>query len=142
MVLAAHGRWMPLDVLRHACGVSRNGKPNRAARQYGLKAEPHPGTACRFLADRSRLVRYDGRGFGFPIATLLTFRSIHSGVIWKPLPMKSPAHYEFFRLQPRLSREWLYMRERTDAQPVALRTLRRACPVYAQTAGVERPEQR
>ena len=43
MVLAAHGRWVPLDVLSHVCGVSRNGSRAsdivRAARKYGLKAE-------------------------------------------------------------------------------------------------------
>ena len=43
MVLAAHGRWVPLDELRSLCGVSRNGSHvrhmMRAARAYGLKAE-------------------------------------------------------------------------------------------------------
>src|SRR5262245_58373600 len=43
MVLAAHGRWVPLVELRSVCGVSRNGSHVshlvRAARAYGLETE-------------------------------------------------------------------------------------------------------
>ena len=43
MVLAYHGKWVPLEHVRETCGVSRDGsdayKMAIAAKQYGLKVK-------------------------------------------------------------------------------------------------------
>ncbi|MCL2182705.1 MAG: NHLP family bacteriocin export ABC transporter peptidase/permease/ATPase subunit [Chitinispirillia bacterium] len=45
MVLAYHGKWLPLEQVRRDCGVSRDGSSAvnivRAARAYGMKASGH-----------------------------------------------------------------------------------------------------
>ena len=53
MILAHHGRWVPLEVLRVQCGVSRDGANAanmlRAARDYGLAASGYRSERQRLL---------------------------------------------------------------------------------------------
>ena len=48
MILAHYGKWLPLEKVRAACGVSRNGSSAKdivlAARKYGLEAEGYQVT--------------------------------------------------------------------------------------------------
>lgn len=54
IVLAWHGRWVPLSVLRGACGVSRSGSKAssllKVAGEYGLRAEARKKTVAELRA--------------------------------------------------------------------------------------------
>lgn len=109
MVLAHHGRWVPLPELREACGVSRDGSRAsnlvRAARQYGLTAqgfrcEPKhlasTVTPCIVFVDMNHYVVLEGiRGrkvhlkdpaAGSRVLTLEEFDAIFSGIVLTFLP--------------------------------------------------------
>lgn len=56
MILAYHGKWLPLEQVRTDCGVSRDGSSAKnvikAARAYGLKAEGYrmePSAICDMI---------------------------------------------------------------------------------------------
>lgn len=104
MILAHHGRWVPLPELREACGVSRDGSRAsnlvRAARRYGLTAqgfrcEPkHLATTampCIVFVDMNHYVVLEGiRGrkvylndpaAGRRVLTLQEFDGTFSGIV-------------------------------------------------------------
>lgn len=104
MVLAVHGRWVPLDELRAACGVSRDGSRAshmlQAARSYGMEArgfrhQPEelaelPMPAIIFVnrnhfmvlegVDRNRFFLNDPAG-GRMVLTAEEFDRIYSGIV-------------------------------------------------------------
>src|SRR3954470_16835923 len=53
MILARHGRWVPVQELRIACGISRDGATAldivNAAKQYGLEGTGHLGPGVEKL---------------------------------------------------------------------------------------------
>ena len=71
MILAYHGRWVPLETLRVRCGVSRDGgnaaNMLRAAREFGL-------TARGFRAEREKL-------FDFPFPMVIFWEFNHFVVL-------------------------------------------------------------
>lgn len=85
MILAHHGRWVPLEELRAACGVSRDGSNAanvmRAARSYGL--EPH--------AFRRKLESLPAEPF--PVVAFLDFAhfAVVEGVSREGLLLNDPA---------------------------------------------------
>ncbi|WP_419899580.1 NHLP family bacteriocin export ABC transporter peptidase/permease/ATPase subunit [Roseomonas sp. USHLN139] len=109
MVLATHGRWVPLAELRLACGVSRDGSRAgnvvRAARRYGLeargfrhelaalKAVPKPAIVFvnlnHFMVlegfSKGRVFLNDPAG-GRRIMTEAEFDAIYSGVVLTFVP--------------------------------------------------------
>ncbi|MGU3495478.1 NHLP family bacteriocin export ABC transporter peptidase/permease/ATPase subunit [Xanthobacteraceae bacterium A53D] len=64
MVLGYYGRYVPLDQLRVACGVSRDGSNARnillAARQFGLTSQGFARTADAVLAGRFPIIAFWG----------------------------------------------------------------------------------
>ncbi|ASG22343.1 NHLP family bacteriocin export ABC transporter peptidase/permease/ATPase subunit [Nitrospirillum viridazoti] len=104
MVLAHHGKWVPLPELREACGVSRDGSRAsnivRAARAYGLEAkgfrcEPHHladiAMPCIVFVDLSHYVVLEGMtggrvqlndpAAGRRVLTAAEFDALFSGIV-------------------------------------------------------------
>ncbi|TWB64405.1 NHLP family bacteriocin export ABC transporter peptidase/permease/ATPase subunit [Nitrospirillum viridazoti] len=104
MVLAHHGKWVPLPELREACGVSRDGSRAsnivRAARAYGLEAkgfrcEPHHladiAMPCIVFVDLSHYAVLEGMAggrvqlndpaAGRRILTAAEFDALFSGIV-------------------------------------------------------------
>ncbi len=86
MILAHHGRWVPLEELRVRCGISRDGSKAvsmlRAAREYGL-------LASGYRRDPNRM--FDLR---FPIIVFWRFNHfiVVEGVRGKKVYVNDPAH--------------------------------------------------
>lgn len=136
MILANHGRWVPLEELRAACGVSRDGSRAshmlRAARGYGLEARGFrhgaeelaelPMPAIVFVnrnhfmvlegVDRDRFFLNDPAG-GHMVLTAEEFDRIYSGVVltFRPEEAFQPGGAR----PPVMARLLVWLRESRDA---------------------------
>ena len=67
MLLAYYGKWLPLEEVRAACGVSRDGSSSelilRAARNYGLEAERHSMSAEALDGLQPAIIHWNFRHF-------------------------------------------------------------------------------
>ncbi len=76
MILAHYGKWLPLEEVRAACGVSRNGSSAKdivlAARNYGLEAEGYQVTTEALEGMQPAIIHWNFNHF-------VVFRGFHKG---------------------------------------------------------------
>lgn len=67
MILAYYGKWLPLEVVRTACGISRDGSSAKtiiqAARNYGLEAKGYRMTAEALRGCQPAIIHWDFNHF-------------------------------------------------------------------------------
>ena len=76
MILAHYGKWLPLEEVRAACGVSRNGSSAKdivlAARNYGLEADGYQVTTEALEGMQPAIIHWNFNHF-------VVFRGFHKG---------------------------------------------------------------
>ena len=87
MILAYHGKWLPLEEVREACGVSRDGSSAksilRAARRYGLKANGYRTNAESLNGLQPAIIHWNLQHF-------VVFRGIKNGKAYLNDPASGP----------------------------------------------------
>ena len=87
MILAHYGKWLPLEEVRAACGVSRNGSSAKdivlAARNYGLEAEGYQVTPEALEGMQPAIIHWNFNHF-------VVFRGFKKGAAYLNDPNAGP----------------------------------------------------
>ena len=114
MVLAYYGKWIPLERVRHACGVSRDGSSARslleAARNYGLEAHGYHVSTEALEGMQPAILHWNFNHF-------VVFRGFHHGHAYINDPASGPIEVKMDDFRRSFTGIALEMKPTADFQP-------------------------